>query len=62
MDTDMQAHARSQPSDVLPGAGLLGESQRQGWLVAPAVMASKIVSRLVVGDVEHGRAYGYREL
>jgi benzil reductase ((S)-benzoin forming) len=62
MDTDMQAHARSQPSDVLPGVDLLKEFQRQGRLVAPAVVASKIVSRLVVGDVEHGRTYNYREL
>ncbi len=31
-------------------------------LVAPAVVASKIVTRLVVGDVEHGRTYSYREL
>jgi hypothetical protein len=62
MDTDMQARARAQPPDVLPSVGLLREFHRQGRLVAPAVVASKIVTRLVVGDVEHGRTYGYREL
>jgi NAD(P)-dependent dehydrogenase (short-subunit alcohol dehydrogenase family) len=62
MDTDMQVHARAQPPDVMPGAEFLRELHREGRLLAPAVVASKIVTRLVVGDVEHGRAYGYREL
>jgi len=35
---------------------------REGRLAAPAAAASKIVTRLVVGDVEHGRIYSYREL
>jgi hypothetical protein len=30
--------------------------------MAPAVAASKIVARLVVGDMEHGRAYRHHEL
>jgi benzil reductase ((S)-benzoin forming) len=62
MDTDLQAHARAQPPDVLPGAELLRELHRQERLVAPAAVASKIVTRLVVGYVEHGRTYSYREL
>ncbi|MGO8958945.1 MAG: hypothetical protein ACLQFR_16475 [Streptosporangiaceae bacterium] len=62
MDTDMQAHARSQPPDALPGVELLNDFHRQGRLVAPAVVASKIISRLVVGEVEHARTYNYREL
>jgi benzil reductase ((S)-benzoin forming) len=62
MDTEMQAHARAQPPDVLPGVELLKEFHRQGRLVAPATVASKIITRLVVGDVEHGRIYRYREL
>jgi predicted amidohydrolase YtcJ len=62
MYTDLQAHARAQPPDVLPGAELLRELHRQERLVAPAAVASKIVTRLVVGYVEHGRTYSYREL
>jgi benzil reductase ((S)-benzoin forming) len=62
MDTDMQAHARSQPPDVLPSVELFKGFHREGRLVAPAVVASKIVTRLVVGDVDHGRTYSYREL
>jgi benzil reductase ((S)-benzoin forming) len=62
MDTDMQAHARSQPPDVLPSVELFKGFHREGRLVAPAVVASKIVARLVVGEVEHGRTYSYQEL
>ena len=62
MDTDMQAHARSQPPDVLPSVELFKGFHREGRLVAPAVVASKIVTRLVMGDVEHGRTYSYQEL
>jgi hypothetical protein len=29
--------------------------------VAPAVAASKIVARLVVGEMEHGRTYRHHE-
>jgi benzil reductase ((S)-benzoin forming) len=59
MDTDMQLFARSQPSHVLPSVDLFKEFHRAGRLVAPAVVASKIVGRLVVGDVEHGGIYNY---
>jgi benzil reductase ((S)-benzoin forming) len=62
MDTDMQVHARSQPPDVLPSVEVFKDFHRDGRLVAPAVAASKIVARLVVGDVENGRTYGYHEL
>jgi benzil reductase ((S)-benzoin forming) len=62
MDTDMQVFARSQPPDVLPSVELFKSFHREGQLVAPAVVASKIVTRLVIGDVEHGRIYSYREL
>jgi NAD(P)-dependent dehydrogenase (short-subunit alcohol dehydrogenase family) len=62
MDTDMQAHARAQPPDVMPGAELLRELHREGRLIAPAAASSKIVTRLVLGEVEHGRIYSYREL
>jgi benzil reductase ((S)-benzoin forming) len=62
MDTEMQSYARSQPSDVLPIVELFKEFHREGRLVAPAVVASKIASRLVVSDVEHGRIYSYQDL
>jgi benzil reductase ((S)-benzoin forming) len=62
MDTDMQAFARSQAPEVLPSVELFKGFQREGQLVAPQRVASKIVSRLVVGDLEHGRVYSYPEL
>jgi NAD(P)-dependent dehydrogenase (short-subunit alcohol dehydrogenase family) len=62
IDTDMQMHARSQPPDMLPSVGLFQDFHRAGRLVAPAVVASKIASRLVVSDVEHGRTYSYQDL
>jgi benzil reductase ((S)-benzoin forming) len=62
MDTDMQVFARSQPPDVLPSVELFKSFHRDGRLVAPAIVASKIVTRLVIGDVEHGRIYSYPEL
>jgi benzil reductase ((S)-benzoin forming) len=62
MDTDMQAFARSQAPEVLPSVELFKGFQREGRLVAPQRVASKIVSRLVVGDLEHGRVYSYPEL
>jgi len=62
IDTDMQLFARSQTPDVLPSVELFKGFHSQGRLVAPSVVASKIVSRLVVGDVENGRTYTYQEL
>jgi benzil reductase ((S)-benzoin forming) len=62
MDTDMQAFARSQPPDVLPVVDLFKGFQREGRLVAPEVVATKIVTRLVIGDIDHGRTYRYQEL
>jgi benzil reductase ((S)-benzoin forming) len=62
IDTEMQAFARSQSRDVLPSVDLFLGFHRDGRLVAPEVVAAKIVSRLVEGDVEHGRTYSYQEL
>jgi NAD(P)-dependent dehydrogenase (short-subunit alcohol dehydrogenase family) len=62
IDTDMQVFARSQSPEVLPSVGLFRGFHRDGRLVAPAVVAAKIVARLVVGEVEHGRTYSYQEL
>jgi benzil reductase ((S)-benzoin forming) len=62
IDTDMQVFARSQSPEVLPSVELFRGFHRDGRLVAPAVVAAKIVARLVVGEVEHGRTYSYQEL
>ncbi len=62
IDTDMQTAARSQSPEVFPSVELFQGFEREGRLVAPEVVAAKIVDRLVVGDVEHGRTYGYQEL
>jgi benzil reductase ((S)-benzoin forming) len=62
MDTDMQTFARSQPPDVLPVVDLFKSFQREGRLVAPEVVARKVITRLVIGDVDHGRTYSYQEL
>lgn len=62
IDTDMQVFARSQSPDVLPSVELFRGFLRDGRLVPPAVVAAKIVDKLVVGDVEHGRTYSYQEL
>src|SRR6266853_632085 len=48
IDTDMQVFARSQSPDVLPSVELFKGFHRDGRLVAPAVVASKIVARLVI--------------
>jgi len=62
IDTDMQVFARSQSPDVLPSVELFKGFHRDGRLVPPDVVAAKIVDRLVVGEVEHGRTYSYAEL
>jgi benzil reductase ((S)-benzoin forming) len=62
IDTDMQAFARSQSRDLLPSVELFQGFHRDGRLVAPDVVAAKIVRRLVEGDVEHGRTYNFQEL
>jgi benzil reductase ((S)-benzoin forming) len=62
MDTDMQTFARAQPPEVLPVVELFKGFQREGRLVAPDVVASKIISRLVLGDVDDGRTYTYQDL
>lgn len=62
MDTDMQTHARSQPPDLMPSVELFKQFHREGRLVSPAVVASKIASRLVIGNVDHGHTYSYQDL
>ena len=62
IDTAMQAFARAQSSDVLPSVGLFRGFHESGQLVAPEVVAAKIADKLVLGEIEQGRTYNYREL
>ncbi|HTP47028.1 MAG TPA: SDR family NAD(P)-dependent oxidoreductase [Casimicrobiaceae bacterium] len=62
IDTEMQLFARSQSPDALPCVDMFREFHSQGRLVPPDVVAEKIVAKLVLADVEHGRTYTYQEL
>jgi len=62
MDTAMQSYARTRPKDTLPSVELFKGFHAERQLVAPDVVARKIVDRLVLAPVEHGRTYSYREL
>jgi benzil reductase ((S)-benzoin forming) len=62
MDTDMQAFVRSQPPEVLPSVELFKGFHREGRLVEPTLVASKTVTRLIIGDVDQGRTYSYQDL
>jgi len=61
IDTDMQTFLRLQPPDLLPVVELFRSFHGEGKLVAPQLVASKIVERLVAGEVEDGRTYSYSE-
>jgi len=62
MDTDMQAFARSQSRDVLPVVDLFKGFQSEGRLLPPEAVAEKVVTRLVIGEVDHARTYSYQEI
>jgi NAD(P)-dependent dehydrogenase (short-subunit alcohol dehydrogenase family) len=62
IDTQMQTFARTQPSERLPSVDMFKGFHASGQLVAPAVVAGKVVERLVLGPVENGRTYTYAEL
>jgi len=62
IDTDMQTFSRSQSPDVLPSVEMFIGFHREGRLVPPEVVAAKIVDKLIIGEVEHGRTYSYAEL
>jgi benzil reductase ((S)-benzoin forming) len=62
IDSDMQAFLRLQTPDLLPLVEMFKSLHQEGQLVAPDVVASKIVERLVLAAVENGRTYGYQEL
>jgi NAD(P)-dependent dehydrogenase (short-subunit alcohol dehydrogenase family) len=62
MDTDMQTFARAQPPEILPVVELFKGFHRDGRLVPPELVASKIVSQLVLGEVDDARTYTYQDL
>src|SRR4051812_27242363 len=62
IDTPMQGFARTQSRTTLPSVDLFKDFYASGKLVPPDVVARKIVDRLVVAPVEHGRTYSYAEL
>jgi len=62
MDTRMQTFARTQARDRLPSVDLFKGFHAGGQLVAPHVVARKVVDRLVLASVEQGRTYNVQEL
>lgn len=62
IDTGMQAFMRAQPREAFANVDMFREFHASGQLVPPDVVAAKIVDRLVLGEVENGRSYSYKEL
>jgi NAD(P)-dependent dehydrogenase (short-subunit alcohol dehydrogenase family) len=62
IDTPMQQFMRSQSRDVLPSVAMFQDFHASGQLVAADVVAAKIVDKLVLGEIEQGRTYLYKEL
>jgi benzil reductase ((S)-benzoin forming) len=62
IDTPMQVFMRSQSESVLPSVTMFREFHESGQLVAPEVVADKIIDRLIAAPVEHERTYNFREL
>jgi benzil reductase ((S)-benzoin forming) len=62
MDTQMQTYARTQPKQRLPSVDMFKGFHAGRQLVAPDVVARKVVERLMLGSVEQARTYSYSEL
>ncbi|MGH8800614.1 MAG: SDR family NAD(P)-dependent oxidoreductase [Casimicrobiaceae bacterium] len=62
IDTGMQAFMRSRPREAFASVDLFEGFHASGQLVPPDVVAAKIVDKLVLGAVENGRCYSYKEL
>lgn len=62
MDTRMQTFARTQSKVRLPSVDLFKGFHRGRQLVAPDVVARKVVERLLLAPVDQGRTYSYKEL
>lgn len=61
-DTDMQAFMRSHDPERMPSVALFRGFKDNGLLKPPADVAMRIVERIVLGDVEHGRTYTHVDL
>jgi len=61
-DTGMQAYARTRDPAEFPSVGLFRGFKENGLLKDPAEVATKIVDRLVLSPVDHGRCYTHTDL
>jgi len=62
IDTGMQQFMRSQSPKALPSLAMFQDFHASGQLVAPNVVAAKIADKLVLGEIEQGRTYLYKDL
>jgi len=62
MDTQMQSYARAQPEEQLPSVDMFKGFHAGGQLVAPDIVARKMIDRLLLAPVDQGRTYSYAEL
>ena len=58
----MQAYARAQAKEQLPSVDMFKGFHAGQQLVAPDVVARKVIERLLFAPVEQGRTYSYAEL
>jgi benzil reductase ((S)-benzoin forming) len=61
-ETAMQQYMRSRDPAEFPSVDLFRGFRDQGLLKEPADVAARIVARLVVGPVDHGRVYTHVDL
>jgi len=61
-DTDMQAFMRSHDPAEIPSVALFRGFKDNGLLKDPAEVAARIVERIVLADVVHGRTYTHVDL
>jgi NAD(P)-dependent dehydrogenase (short-subunit alcohol dehydrogenase family) len=61
-DTGMQEFMRSQDPAKIPSVALFRGYKDNGLLKDPAEVAARIVDRIVLGDVVHGRTYTHVDL
>jgi NAD(P)-dependent dehydrogenase (short-subunit alcohol dehydrogenase family) len=61
-DTGMQAYARTRDPAEFPSVALFRGFKENGLLKDPAEVATKIVEKLVLAPVEHGRCYSHSDL
>ena len=61
-DTGMQAYARTRDPAEFPSVALFRGFKENGLLKEPAEVATKIVEKLVLSPVDHGRCYTHTDL